>query len=107
MVTKLGIGQGATRSRLVTWLAQPVREVLRRLCFLVGDVTDTKLREVSHEGKHVLLRLCFLVGDEIDTKLGKVSHEGKHVVKSGINGHKGSAEIIEVLIKEGLCSGQP
>ena len=53
IVTKLGIGQGATRSRLVTWLAQPVREVLRRLCFLVGDVIDTKLKEVSHEDKHV------------------------------------------------------
>ena len=53
MMTKLGIGQGATRSRLVTWLAQPVRGVLRRLCFLVGDVIDTKLKEVSHEDKHV------------------------------------------------------
>ena len=47
-----------------------------------------------------LLRLCFLVGDEIDTKLGKVSHEDKHVVKSNIHGTKGTAAIIEVLIKE-------
>ena len=87
-MTKLGIGQGATRSRLVTWLAQPVREVLRRLCFLVGDVTDTKLREVSHEGKHVLLRLCFLVGDEINIKLGEVTHEDKHVANSKTHAHK-------------------
>ena len=53
IVTKLGIGQGATRSRLATWLAQPVREVHRRLCLIVGDVIDTKLGEVSHEDKHV------------------------------------------------------
>ena len=57
-------------------------------CRLVGDVVDTKLKEVSHEDKISLLRLCFLAVDEIDTTLRKVSHEDKHVVKSKIHGHK-------------------